>query len=170
MGIRAGALPDSTLVARGLMDVKLAMIASARYLENHGEPLIIDDLKNHNCLIDTVPGYAGHWPLFDGKKTRTIVVGGNMRVNSGEIVRTLTLAGHGIALIPRYMAVNELKSGELVSLFEDAIRFEAGLYAVYPQRRFVSATIRTFIAYLIAHFDQLKLRYETIQSMKGQGH
>ena len=76
---------------------------------------------------------------------------------SGEIY---AVAGHGIALIPRFMVLEELKTGQLVSLLEDAIQFEAGLFAVYPQRRFVSANVRSFIDYLVAHIDQLQIRYE----------
>jgi DNA-binding transcriptional LysR family regulator len=159
LAIRAGELEDSTLIARRLMDVGLSLIASPLYLETQGMPEKVDDLKSHNCLIDTVAGYADRWPFTEGKKSRTVEVSGNVRVNSGEIVRSLAVAGHGIALIPRFMVTKELHNGELVALFEDAIQFKAGLFAVYPQRRFISANVRSFLDYLVAHLDQLAIKY-----------
>lgn len=152
-------MADSTLIARRLTNVSLAMIASPMYLETNGTPQSISDLKSHNCLIDTVAGYSDHWPLSDGKRSRAVEVRGNIRVNSGEIVRTLAAAGHGIALIPRFMVIKELQSGELVSILEDTIQFKAGLFAVYPERRFVSANVRSFIDYLVSHLDQLAIRF-----------
>jgi DNA-binding transcriptional LysR family regulator len=160
LAIRAGELTDSTLIARRLMNVGLVMIASPIYLEKNGEPKAIEELKNHNCLIDTVANYSDHWPLHDGKKPRTVKVSGNVRINNGEIIRTLAMAGQGIALIPRFMVVKQLKNGELLSLLEDSIVFEGGLFAIYPQRQFLSVNVRSFIDYLVAHVDQLKTQYD----------
>jgi DNA-binding transcriptional LysR family regulator len=160
IALRAGELADSTLIARRLMDVDLALVASPVYLAEYGTPASIDDLKSHNCLIDTVSGYANRWPLFDGKKRKSVSVSGNVRVNSGEIVRSLAIAGIGIALLPRFLVLKDIHDSRLVSFLESSIDFRAGLYAVYPQRRHVSANIRCFIDYLVGHLDQLKILYE----------
>ena len=160
LALRACELADSTLVARRLMDVNLALVASPAYLAEYGTPTSIDDLKSHNCLVDTVAGYTNRWPLLDGKKRTLISVIGNASANSGEIVRSLALAGIGIALLPRFFVLKDIHDSHLVSFLESSIDFHAGLYAVYPQRRYVSANIRCFIDYLIEHNDQLKDLYE----------
>lgn len=77
LALRARELADSTLVARRLMDVNLALVASPTYLAEYGTPTSIDDLKSHNCLVDTVAGYTNRWPLLDGKKRKLISVSGN---------------------------------------------------------------------------------------------
>lgn len=156
LAIRAGDLPDSTLIARRLMDVHLTMIASPEYFEKRESPKTIYELKDHNCIVDTLSGYADHWPLYDGKKPKTIQIRGNFRVNSGEIARTLAVDGHGIALLPNFMVSEQLQEGNLISLLDNSINFKAGIFAVYPQRRFVSANVRSFIDYLVAHLDQQK--------------
>lgn len=161
LALRAGDLVDSTLIARRLIDVDLALVASPSYLVEHGTPAKIDDLKSHNCLIDTVAGYVNRWPLTDGKKPKSLLVNGNVRVNSGEIVRTLAVAGLGVALLPRFMVLKDLHEGRLTSFLDGCVAFNAGLFAVYPQRRYVSTNVRSFIDYLVEHLDQLQIRYDT---------
>lgn len=161
LALRAGDLADSTLIARRLIDVDLALVASPSYLAENGTPAKIDDLKSHNCLIDTVAGYVDRWPLTDGKKPKTLLVNGNVRANSGEIVRALAVAGHGVALLPRFMVLKDLYEGRLTSFLDGYVAFNAGLFAVYPQRRYVSANVRSFIDYLVGHLDQLQIRYDT---------
>ncbi|MEW8139137.1 MAG: LysR substrate-binding domain-containing protein [Candidatus Thiodiazotropha endolucinida] len=158
LALRAGDLADSTLVARRLMDTKLVLVASPAYLASNGTPKTAVELKAHNCLIDTVSGYGDRWPVGGRSNSRTTVQG-NVRANSGETVKALALAGLGIALLPHFMVMKELHKGHLTSFLDEHIQLSAGLYAVYPQQRFVSANVRTFIDYLITHLDQLEIRY-----------
>lgn len=160
LGIRAGILQDSTLIARKLMEVSLLLVASPSYLAQHGTPKTIADLKMHNCLVDTVAGYSDRWPLADDSKSKPTNVRGNVRVNSGEIVRSLAVAGLGIALLPQFIVSKDIHEGSLTSFLESNVHFDAGLFAVYPQKRHVSANVRSFIDYLLGHIDQLKLLYE----------
>lgn len=159
LALRAGELSDSTLIARRLVDVELVLVASPIYLAEHGTPATIDDLRLHNCIVDTVAGYADRWPLLDGKRSKSMAVHGNVRVNSGEIVRSLAIAGIGIALLPRFFVLQNIHEGRLASFLESSVDFHAGLFAVYPQRRYVSANVRSFIDYLVGHLDQLKILY-----------
>ena len=157
LAIRAGVLENSTLVARKLMDVRLVVVASPAYLEQYGMPKKIVDLKNHNCLIDTVAGYSNRWPVAEKKNAKPIVVQGNVRVNSGDIVRSLALSGIGIAFLPEFFVNKDIHEGRLVSLFDSHVQFSGGLFTVYPQKRHLSANVRSFVDYLFDHSDRLKL-------------
>lgn len=159
LAIRAGELKDSTLVARKLMDVRLMLVAAPTYLEQHGTPQEIADLKKHNCLIDTGPSYANRWPVAEKKNAKAITVQGNARANSGEIIRSLALAGVGITLLPAFFVSKDVHEGRLISFLESKVQFSGGLFAVYPQHRQLSPNVRTFVDYLVGHIDQLELLY-----------
>ncbi|MCP4994543.1 MAG: LysR family transcriptional regulator, partial [Gammaproteobacteria bacterium] len=148
-------LEDSTLVARKLANANLALVAAPAYLDQHGLPESAVDLRHHNCLIDTVPDYANHWPIFEKPNAKPITVQGNVQVNSGEIIRSLTLAGVGIALLPRFLVHEEIHSGRLTSLLEGNIKFTGGIFAIYPKHRQLSTNVRSFIDYLLTKVDQL---------------
>ncbi|EWG98760.1 LysR family transcriptional regulator [Halomonas sp. BC04] len=156
LAIRIGVLADSTLIARRLADMTLALVASPAYLAQHGRPGHWTELKHHNCLVDTVAGYGHRWPFREGGKARTLVVNGNLQVNSGVFCRELAIAGVGITLLPRFMVAEALATGELECLFADAVDFEAGVYVVYPQRRHGAPALRCFVDYLATRIDRFQ--------------
>ena len=51
LAIRIGHLPDSSLIARRLFDVRSVVCASPHYLSVHGEPQSPEDLAEHDCLV-----------------------------------------------------------------------------------------------------------------------
>jgi len=155
LAIRAGELEDSTLVARKLADAGLVLIAAPAYIEKYGIPKSGDDLTHHNCIVDTVPDYANRWPIMDKQKLKPIAVQGNIRVNSGEIVRSLALAGVGIALLPRFFVLDDIRNGRLTPLMEASIKSNAGIFVIYPKHRHISTNVRSFIDYLLTRLDRL---------------
>ena len=55
VAVRMGALPDSTLIARRIAPLRLAVLASPDYLVRHGVPGRPRDLVDHDCIVYTVP-------------------------------------------------------------------------------------------------------------------
>ena len=53
VAIRAGAIADSSLVARHLGSTGRGVLAATDYLEKHGEPQTPQDLLGHSCLVYT---------------------------------------------------------------------------------------------------------------------
>src|SRR5258708_38364368 len=51
IGIRAGTLADSTLIAKSLGTVKWFLVATPAYLKKHGRPKSPEDLKKHDCMF-----------------------------------------------------------------------------------------------------------------------
>ena len=51
LGIRAGALADSTLIARSLGTAGWFLVATPAYLKKRGRPKSPEDLKRHDCLL-----------------------------------------------------------------------------------------------------------------------
>src|SRR5262245_35332552 len=51
VAIRAGALTDSTLMARSLGKVRWFLVGTSAYLKKRGRPRSVDDLKEHDCIV-----------------------------------------------------------------------------------------------------------------------
>jgi len=149
LAIRAGELPDSTLISRKLFDLGLALVASPRYIEQHGKPARPSDLRKHNCLVDTVSPYGDRWPLTDGHSTRRIQVNGNMRVNSGNTARDFAIGGAGLTLLPGPMVIDDIRQHRLVTVLDEYLSYEGGIYVVYPQTRHLYITVQSFTDFLI---------------------
>ncbi len=65
-------------------------------------------------------------------------------------------AGLGVAIIPDFVANAYIQSGELVTLFDDYIIKDRGIYAVYPHRRYLPAKVRSFVDFLANWFRQAR--------------
>lgn len=146
LAVRAGPLPDSTLISRRVGVGSLVLCAAPDYLARRGAPERPEDLANHNCLI-----YArleNHWLFNRGDDAVTVVVSGNLRSNSLEALRRATLSGQGICLLPTLLVAEDLRNGLLVRLLPKWETSDLVVQAVYPASRHLSVKVRTFLDFL----------------------
>jgi DNA-binding transcriptional LysR family regulator len=155
LAIRITKLEDSGMIARKLSDFRVYACATAAYVAQYGpfahpqdlagKPVIIDtNLRSHNSIRFQAPDGA----FF------SVPVAGSIEVNSPQGTVRAARAGLGVAMVPDFIALPYLKSGELVSLFDDYIPTDRGIYAVYPHRRYLPAKVRSFVDFLSAWFRQ----------------
>lgn len=143
-------LPDSALVALKLGRMFSVLCASPDYLARRGAPLHPRDLANHTCLRLVNSSVTSHWELDCGEEQFTIDPDGPLIGNAAEVLLDSALHGLGIALLPAYSAVDELRRGRLVQVLPDWRSPEIGIFALLPSGRFVNATTRAWIDLLKA--------------------
>ncbi|MGY5778708.1 LysR family transcriptional regulator [Rhizobium sp. LEGMi135b] len=146
LAIRIAELTDSSLVARRLAPVRRVLCASPAYIDAHGLPSDIDDLRRHICL----PAHnLDPWRLEGPKGSLIFRPEGRLITNSSEVVREAVIAGLGIALRSTWDIGPELRDGRLVQVlpaYEGS--HNVTLSAVYPSRQFLPAKVRVFIDFL----------------------
>lgn len=151
IAIRAGQLKDSSLVARRIATTGARLVASPDYLETHGRPESPDQLRKHRCILEIGPSFGDRWPVGESSRFPQVTRQPVVRVNSGEIARDLAVAGCGIAILPEFMVRATIEEGRLVSLLEQSVRYEMGVFIVYPQSKYLPINTRSFRDYVIAH-------------------
>jgi len=85
LALRAGPLPDLSLISRKLALGKLILCAAPDYLARRGAPQRPEDLAGHNCLIYQMLG--NEWRFNGRAGDVAVAVSGNLRSNSLEAVR-----------------------------------------------------------------------------------
>jgi DNA-binding transcriptional LysR family regulator len=151
MALRIGTLADSTLIAQKLAEFRMIACCSPVYRDTRRLPVTPADLARHPCLLYGEEARTGWRFEIDGA-VRHIEVHGPLRANNGEVIRDAAIAGTGVALLPEFIIEGALKSGELVPLLEAFASPPLTLYAVYPQHRQSSVTIRAFTQFLRERF------------------
>jgi DNA-binding transcriptional LysR family regulator len=148
VGLRIGALRDSTLHARPLARYALRVLAAPAYLKAHGRPRQVEDLRRHSLIGFTQPEGLNRWPLrHAGGEDWEIAPG--LRASSGETVRQLALAGHGIACLADFMTRADRARGDLVQVLvaHTAPQLQP-VNAVYYRNTELAARIQVFVDYL----------------------
>ena len=153
MAVRIGVLPDSTLIAQKLVDVNLVACCSPAYLRRRGRPAAPADLARHSCLLY---GHGGvvTWEFAVDGAVKSFEVLGPLRANNGELIRDAAVAGLGIVRLPDFIVADALRSGRLVTVLDEFLPSPTGVYAVYPQHRQSSLTIRAFVDFLRKHLKK----------------
>ncbi len=101
------------------------------------------------CIIDTNGRWMTNWP-FQGEtgENFTVAVSGPIEVNSPLASRMAALSGLGFALLPDFVAADDIKSGKLVSVLDKWLLTGGGIFAVYPHRRYQPAKVRALMDFL----------------------
>lgn len=151
LAIRAGALPDSSLVARKLAESSLRIVASPAYLRGRKPPKRPSDLTEHDCLA--FPGHPGPtaWLFRAGRRSLRVNVTGRCSAGSFPALLDLAEAGLGVARLPGFMVEGAIREGRLVPLLDRYLPPPAALHVVYPAARIVPPKVRAFIDYLVEH-------------------
>jgi DNA-binding transcriptional LysR family regulator len=155
LGIRITKLDDSGMIARKISDFRVYVCATPAFVAAHGPLSHPSELSRLPFLIDTNSRSHNSVRFIEPDGTTiSVSVSGPIEVNSPQATLRAARAGLGIAVIPDFIARPYIASGELVSLFDDFIPKDRGIYAVYPHRRYLPAKVRAFVDYLHAWFKR----------------
>lgn len=160
MAIRTGILPDSSYIARRLLDVHWVICAAPEYLSTRDVPQTPQELLEHNCL-----GYsyqetgAFDWLFKDKKDTYTINVSGNFCTNNASALRKAALYGQGLVYVPRVLVAEDLASGELVQVLEDKVGKCLGIYAVYPYTKHLPSKNKLLIEHIYDYYSNARDKF-----------
>jgi len=154
LAIRIGRMADSSLVARKLAPLRLMVCASPAYLQEHGTPKTVDDLRRHSCLgyMLSAATSADRW-LFGKDGKMSVPISGRFRADNGDALRLAALEGLGLIYQPTFLLADDLRDGRLraVTLDKPPVTFD-GVFAVYPAERHPPAKVRACIDFLVEAF------------------
>lgn len=145
--VRMGSLPDDALLAaRRLTVFSTGLYASPDYLARQGDPQHPDELAHHEAVrLFTGHGEPVSWTLTCRARQWQGVAPGRVNANSPELLIRLARAGAGIAAVPDYFAVPDLRSGALRRVLPEWQLPSHAAWAVFPGRKLMPAKTRVFI-------------------------
>ena len=151
MAIRIGELAPSTLKARKLAESPRLLVASPKYLQRHGVPTTLADLKHHNCLARED---MRTWSLASTDGTlHDVKINGNFSSTSAEAITEAACSGLGVARKCAWEIAGQLTDGSLIPVLEQhTVSPYWKVFAVRPPSRLPSARVRAFTDFLEAKF------------------
>ncbi len=145
LAVRIAPLPDSTLIARRLGEVRRVLIASPRYLKRRGTPRAPQDLRDHTFIGVTGLMPNAEYRYLDGGKSKSLSLIPRMEVDDSLAAIHAVEAGHGISVALSYQVARQLRSRRVVTLLDCFAPAPVPVHLVYPQSPFLAPKLRAFI-------------------------
>jgi len=97
--LRVGPVTDPNLVARRVVPTKVMLVASPAYLDQHGRPVVPEDLHHHRLIGHVRDGAVRppDWEFINGRQRRRITPKFALTFNSPEAPVMAAIRGAGIA-------------------------------------------------------------------------
>ena len=146
LGIRVGALPTSTLIARSIGIIEYSVVAGAGYIRQKGLPESPVDLARHQCITF---GKVTRWEFESENGRQAVNVAGALRVNDADAIFDAVNANLGIAQLPDWLVRAGLDQGSLIHVLPEFYPIPQPVNITYPQTRFLSQRARCFIDFVV---------------------
>jgi len=145
VGLRVGQLPDSSIIARHVGEVRRILVASPTYLSKHGRPKDPTDLKRHSMIAFTGLLPNREWIFGEGKTARRITLKPRFEINDAAAAIAAAEGGGGITIALSYMVANHIRERRLQQVLEPFAPSAVPVQLVYPESRLVAPKVRAFV-------------------------
>jgi DNA-binding transcriptional LysR family regulator len=145
LAVRIGHLPDSTLVARHVGEMRRIVVASPGYLKARGEPKQPQEIAAHDTIQFGATTAALDWRLVEDGREIRVASTPRFATNSSDAAIQYAEADGGLTRVMAYQAAESLKAGRLKIVLAEFEQPAMPIHILYPTSRLLSAKVRTFI-------------------------
>jgi DNA-binding transcriptional LysR family regulator len=153
LAVRIGQLPDSSLVARQVGEMRRIVVASPAYLKARGEPKTPEEVGAHQIIQFGGSAHTADWRFAKDGEEFGINVTPRFTSNVSDAALQYAMEGGGLTRVLAYQAADAIKRGRLKVVLE---RFELPalpVQIVYPTSRLLSAKVRAFVDLVVETAD-----------------
>lgn len=148
VGVRIADLPDSSLVAVPVGEVRRVVCASPGYLARAGTPKTLQDLRAHACIRFSGLGPLHEWTFrHDGRKF-VVPVTGPLSGNQADALIEACAEGLGVGMFLSYQVAALVAQGRLKLLLAEFWPAAVPVSVVYPHAKLLPARTRLFVDWL----------------------
>ena len=151
VAVRIGHLPDSSLKALRVGQVRRVLCAAPAYLAKHGVPQHPADLLRHTIIAANGISPRVEWKFGAVDDPTMVRMHPRLMVTSNDSAIAAAVAGLGICRLLSYQVADELASGRLAVILADYEEAPWPVHVLHRESKFGSSKVRHFIDLLAAH-------------------
>ncbi|MEM7222315.1 MAG: LysR family transcriptional regulator [Pseudomonadota bacterium] len=150
LGIRVGALSDSSMIAVAAGSVRQIVCGTPNYLASHGRPTTPGDLRHHPCITFAMADKPVDWAFKTSSgRVQRYPVESRLILNSIEGLVVAALNECGLTQLYAYQAAHHIADGALDIVLQDHEINPVPVSLVYPQGRRVPQKLRAFVDFTL---------------------
>lgn len=154
VAVRIGELPDSSMQAIRVGQVRSVICASPDYLAQHGVPSSPDDLLQHPIVSASSVTPSPEWKLVDKGVPRSVRLQARMVTNTNDSAVRAVASGFGLTRVLSYQVAELLRSGQLQTVLPDFEPPPLPVHVVHREGRQASQRVRAFLDLAIERLRQ----------------
>jgi DNA-binding transcriptional LysR family regulator len=153
LAVRIGHLPDSSLVARHVGEMRRIVVASSDYLRQRGEPDTPEAIASHETIQFGAVTASPDWRFVEDGREIRVACTPRFTTNSADAAIQYAEQGGGLTRVLAYQAAQAITAGQLKTVLAKFEQPPLPIHVVYPTSRLLSAKVRTFIDLVIELSD-----------------
>jgi DNA-binding transcriptional LysR family regulator len=170
LGVRIAHLPDSSLAATRVGEVRRVLCAAPSYLKKRGTPDTPGALVHHDCIMERDAAETELWRFsgVQGGALQSIAIRPRLVINSAAAAVESAVAGHGITRVMSYQAAAAVAAGELTILLASYEQPPIPVHLVLPSARSQTAKQKAFVTFAAPRLKAV-LRQAAVDMGAGRG-
>jgi DNA-binding transcriptional LysR family regulator len=161
MAVRIGALPESSMLATRVGEVRRVVCGSPNYFAAHGMPRGPSDLSALTCVsfgaFDSVDAWS--FPVPGSDAQRAIPIRSRLSVDAAEAAIDAAIVGVGVTRVLSYQAARALADKQLQIVLADVEPKPLPVSLVHPAQSLMPQKLRVFLDFLA---PRLRTRLEAL--------
>ena len=151
VAVRIGHLPDSSLKALRVGQVRRVLCASPEYLAKHGVPQHPADLLRHTIIAASGISPRVEWKFGAVDDPTMVRMRPRLMVTSNDSAIDAAIGGLGICRLLSYQIATELGEGRLKDILAEYEEAPWPVHVMHRESKFGSSKVRNFIDMLVQH-------------------
>ena len=166
VALRIGNLPDSSMVAVRVGEVRQVIVASPSYLREHAVIETPGDLTNHRIITFSHAGLdSWRFPPCDNSTiSRCVPITPRIVVNSARSAIASAMEGRGVTRVYFYQVADLVRDGRLKIVLKSHEYASLPVHLIMPEGRISVPTVRAFVDFVVprlrSQFARLSADFE----------
>ena len=166
--LRISLLPESTLLATKVGEIRRVVCGSPAYFDKHGTPAKPADLSELSCITFEGQSNPQSWNFGTAKAPVVVPVHSRLIATTAEASIDAAKLGAGVTRVLSYQVEDAVRKGELVTILEDFEPPPIPVSLVYRGGGMIPLKLRAFLDFMTPRL-RASLSQAKSRSAKPQG-
>lgn len=159
VAVRIGELPDSTLTAVRVGQVRQVVVATPAFFKTHGVPETPQALGGYRIATPSGLNPRREWTFSVGGEQVTVPIEAVLRGNTVDSAIDAALSGWALTRALSYQVADALKSGELIEVLSEFEDRTMPVHLVHAEGSLRAAKIRSFLDHAMQDLRSLSVHW-----------